>query len=143
MPFSLGKKTNNTGFLKVESHKLMNSFEVAASNSVKKGQPVKFNATGEVLPAAAEQALTLIIGYALFDAEAGEQATIVMRASSIVFMQASVALNPTELITYNGFDATTGYNRVKKENATAANQIGWALEVASNAGDIILVALFN
>lgn len=141
MPFSLGNKTKNNGFLKVESHKLMNSFEAGAA--IKKAQPVKLNATGQVVPAAAEEALINIIGYAVFDAAEDEQATVVMRASSIAFVQATVAITPDQLVTYNGYDTTTEYNRVKLANAAATNQIGWVLEPAANAGDIVLAALFN
>lgn len=141
MPFTLGNKTKNNGFLKVESHKLMNSFTVATA--VKKAQPVKLNNAGEIVPAVAEEALTNIIGYSLFDAGVDEQATVVMRASSIAFVQASVALNPDDLVTYDGFDGTTEYNKVKLANAAATNQIGWVLEPAAAPGDIVLAALFN
>lgn len=142
MPYSLGNPTVNKGFLKSESHKLHQAFTVAAATTIYKAQPVKLNATGEVVPAAADEAKEVVIGFAVFGAEATEEVTVVMKSASIAYYTAADAFDPTNLITYSGFDVPTEYNQVKTALATAANSLGWALDVAAAPGDVVRVALY-
>ncbi len=142
MPYSLGKPTENKGFLASESHKLSVGFTVATGETIYSAMPVSLNATGEVVEAAAEAAKTAVIGYAVFGALAGEEVTVVMKSASVAFYGAADTFNPTNLVCYSGFNGTTEYNEAKTANAVAANSIGWALDVAGTIGDIVRVALY-
>lgn len=142
MPYTLGQKTKNNGFLKTESHKLHQAFSVATGQTIFKGQPVKMNANGEVVPAAVEEVKTNVIGFAMFGATEGQRCTVIMKSPSILFVEASDIFNCTNFITYNGYSVGTEYNLVKTANADATNSIGWALDRAVAAGDILRIATF-
>lgn len=140
MPYSVGTKTVNKSFLTSESYKLHIAFIAAAA--VEAGQAVKLDATGKIIPCVTLEDKSVVIGYSMFKTAIGDTATIIMKSASVIMAQATEVTNPTDLISYDGFDGATGYNKVIVTGATVANQIGYALEPAAAIGDIIEVALF-
>jgi len=131
-------------FLKSESHKLSQEFVVAAANTVKKGQPVKLNTAGDLIPAAANDLNHVIIGVSIHDAAAGEVATVRMKASAIVWARATAALNAGP-VAYDGVNGTEtdfmNYDDDIVVDATGNTTVGWALDDAGAANDVIRVAL--
>ncbi len=141
MPYSTGTKTVNKGFLNVENHKMTETFTVAASNTIYEGMPVVLDATGKVVAAGADgaNAPAFVIGYALGGALAGEEVTVLMKCSAILYVQTDAAINPTEDVEYDGYDTNTGYNIVSKTSVT--NSVGKVLDVAGASGAIVRIAL--
>jgi hypothetical protein len=147
---SLGKVTKNT-ILKSESHKLHEEFTVAAGQTIYQGQPVKLNAAGEVLVYATADGDALLLGYAMCQtpAIAGELVTIAVRGYLTIMAISGGAVNcgPVQYSSYDtstDIGGTTGYNVVATAAVTsgvAANQIGWALDLADGANDLIRVLL--
>lgn len=149
---SLGKVTKNT-ILKSESHKLTEEFAVASAQTIYQGQPVKLNAAGEVTPWAAADGDALLIGFAMCQtpAAAGELVTVWTRGY-LVLMAISGAAVDCGPVQYSSYDTstdiggTTGYNVVATATVTsgvAASMIGWALDAADGANDLIRVLLKN
>jgi hypothetical protein len=135
---ALGDKSK-TVFLKgVESHKIHHEFEVATGVAVKVAQPVKLNNDGLVVPAAAGDG-DAIIGYSIHDGAAGELVTVAMRAYVIVYAMTSEAVNagPVE---YGGV-GTEDPEYMLYVNVDTGSQVGWALDKATGADELIRVAL--
>lgn len=133
-----------TIFLKgIENHKLHQEFEVATGQTVKKGQPVILNADGTVQAAAANAAAYTIIGYSIHNGGPGELITVGMKAFTIVYASNSAAIDAGP-VAYNGLnaDVESGLYNDFTNSTTAGNIIGWALDKATAADDIIRVALF-
>lgn len=137
---NLGEKTKSAFLKEVENHKLHQEFEVAASNTVFKGQPVKLDATGKIVPAAAAEAEHNIIGVAIMDGAEGELVTVGMRGYAIIWAESVAALTPGP-IKYTGYNGTTEYNQVDSGTVTQANAMGWALDVASAAAELVRVVI--
>tara|TARA_R110002126_G_C10371671_1_gene493460 strand:- start:307 stop:735 length:429 start_codon:yes stop_codon:yes gene_type:complete len=142
MPETLGSITKTTFLNEVENHKLHLEFEVETGQSVEQGQPLVLTATGTVQAAGAGASKHLVIGYSLHQSAAGELCTVGMRAYAVTFSEAetAVAAGPVK---YAGFNATTVYNKYEDDAVTAADAIGWSLDAAASAGDIIRVALMD
>lgn len=134
-----------TIFLKgPESHKLHHQFAVASGVTVLEGQPVKLNATGEVQPLGGGGLNKLCIGFAVHSGTDGELVTVVMKAFAIIFASTSKAL-VTGPVQYEGVNATDG-DYMDYEAAVDADHedvVGWALDAAAGADEIIRVALGN
>lgn len=140
MPTPFGD-TTKTLFLKSESHKLFNEFEVTTGQSIKKGQPVILNAVGTVTPAGAAAAPSAVIGVSMHDGDAGELVTVMMKAYLITFAEAGTAAlvaGPVKIHT-TVYNAVTGYVEVDDASVTTADICGWALD-AGGDGDVIRVA---
>jgi hypothetical protein len=142
MPYALGTPTVNKGFLKNEVQKLNQAFVVATGETFFSGMPTVLNAAGEAVPAGVGALRETIIGFALFGAKAGEEVTVTLKAFSIIFAEVVNALNPSMVVKYAGFNATTGFNKIDDTGADATNYIGKPLRAATTAGDIVEVALF-
>lgn len=139
MPEPFGD-TTKTLFLKSESHKLFQEFEVASGQAVKKGQPVALVTGGHVQPAATASAHT-IVGVSMHDGAAGELVTVMMRAHLITFAEAAtdgLVAGPV-LVHANLYNATTGYVEVDDASVTTVNICGHALDNGDN-GDLVRVA---
>lgn len=140
MPNSLGSQTK-TLFLKQESHKLFEEFEVAATRSVKKGQPVILVTGGYIDAAVKAGAAQASVGIAMQDGAAGELVTVMTRGFAITYAEAgTTALVPGPVSLHTtAFNTATGYVEVDDAAIDATTQVGWALDNATNAGDIIRV----
>lgn len=139
MPEPFGD-TTKTLFLKSESHKLFQEFEVEAGEAVKKGQPVAIVATGDVQPAATASAHT-IIGVSMHDGAAGELVTVMMRAYLITWCESatdSLTAGPV-LVHANLINGTTGYVEVDDASVDTTNICGHALDDGDD-GDLVRVA---
>ena len=147
---SLGKNTKTIIYAS-EGDKLSVEFTVAASNTVKIGQPVKLNAAGEVLPWATADGDALIIGFAMTDQAAGELVTVWTRGYMLIFAITAGAVNAGP-VTYSTYDTstdingTTGYPVVATStpsSGVAPGMIGWALDLADGANDMLRILLKN
>lgn len=145
---TLGKNTKNIIF-KSEEHKLTEEFTVASGNSVKIGQPIKLNNAGEVLPWATADGDALLIGFAISDQAAGELVTVWVRGFLVAKAITAGALNCGP-VTYSSYDSstdidgTTGYMVVgaaSVSSGVAAGMIGWCLDEADGANDVVRVLL--
>ena len=135
---AMGDKSK-TVFLKgVESHKIHHEFEVAVGAAVKVAQPVKLNADGLVVPAAAGDG-DAIIGYSIHDGAAGELVTVAMRAFVIVYAMTSAAVNAGP-VKYEGV-STEDADYMLYTNVGTGSAVGWALDKATVADELIRVAL--
>lgn len=137
----LGDKTK-TVFLKgIESHKLHHEFQVAAGETIKVGQPVVLNSEGEVVPAAAAAKAGTVIGYSIHEGSAGEFVTVGMKAMAIVWASPGAALDAGP-VKYAGLNTTDNtYNNFTAASADYSDLVGWALEDAEAADELIRVAI--
>jgi hypothetical protein len=136
-----GEKTS-TLFLKgPEAHKLHHEFTVAATFEVKKGQPVVLTTDGEVKPAASAADANTIVGYSVHNGKAGELVTITMKPFMMVYAKPNAALvaGPVQ---YGGQNTAEPEYASFVAATSAAKQVGFALDAADAANDIIRVALF-
>lgn len=141
MPTPFGDITK-TLFLKSESHKLFNEFEVTTGQAVKKGQPVILNAVGTVTPAGAAAAPHTVIGISMHDGDAGDLVTVMMKAYLITFGEAgtaSLTAGPVKLWT-TPLNAVTLRVSVDDASVTAADICGWALDAGTDADDEVRIA---
>lgn len=138
-------ENTETLFLKgLEAHKLHHEFTVAATATagVRKGQPVVLNSAGEVLPAATGAKAQTIIGYSIHNGKAGELVTIGMKAYGIIYCKpnAAVAAGPVQYAGQN--TAEPEYPAVAAAAADGTTLMGWALDEAEAANDMIRLALY-
>ena len=139
MPYLFGQDTS-TIFLKSESHKLFQEFEVVAGTDIKRGQPLVLETVGTVDLAADGDGPNLIIGVAMQDADAGELVTCMMRGYAIIFCEWKAASSNAGAVTYDAYNATTGYVEVDDDTVGVTNMWGWALDNGGD-GDITRVVL--
>lgn len=142
MPSTFGSPT--TSIIKNEFNGLHLEFEVGATN-IKIGQPVKLDATGKVVPLAANDNQALMIGHSIHNGTGGQtpasKVTVAMKARAVVNALSNAALNPGP-VKYASTDATTG--KVKYATLGVSEEaltVGFALEVAAGANEEILVAV--
>ena len=133
-----GEPTKRTLILKHESHKLHHEFEVAAD--LRRGQPAVLNEDGTISPAAAGAAANTVVGYSVHNAAAGELATLVMKPFLIVFAQVNQA-TVAGPVAYGGQSNDDADYANFTAAVDATTQIGFALDQALAAGDMIRVAL--
>ena len=141
MPYLFGADTQSI-FLKSESHKLFEEFEVVAGTDLKKGQPVTQETAGTVDEAVNTTPRINVIGYAMQDADAGELVTVMMKAFAIIWMECgtdSLVAGPVKIHT-GDFNATTGYLEIDDDSVADTDIIGWALE-GGDDGDVVPVAV--
>lgn len=137
MPNSLGTQTPEVIVHKSESHKLHQEFDNTVV--ISKGQLVKLDSTGKVVPIAADDDENVAIGYSIENSPANDKCTIATRGYGILKAQAQAALSPGP-VQMKAFDTVTKLNQF----ATSSGQnkaIGWSLDAAASAGDIILVLI--
>ena len=139
MPYLFGADTK-TIFHKSESHKLFEEFEVVAGTDIKRGQPVVLETVGTVDIAADGDTPDLIIGVAMQDADAGELVTVMLRGYAIIFCEWKAAASVAGAVTFDAYNAVSGYNEVDDDTVTWANMWGWALD-AGGDGEITRVVL--
>jgi len=137
-----GEQTKSVFLKAIESHKLHQEFEVTAGAAVVKGQPVKLTADGTIEPAATDELAFEVIGYSLHTRAAGELATIAMKAMAIVWSQSAGALDagPVKILA----DAPTDplyRSYVATAHATGADVVGYALDAATGADELVRVAI--
>lgn len=138
-----GDKTH-TIFLKgIENHKLHQEFTVATGQTVKKGQPVVLNANGTVQAAAANADAYTIIGYSIHNGAAGELITVGMKAFTIIWASNAAPLNAGP-VAYNDMnpDVEDGLFNDFTNSTTAGKVVGWCLDQATTADDMVRVALY-
>lgn len=117
------------------------AIEFAAAAAIKEGQPVKLDATGKVAIWAKADGRSSLLGFALMDAASGALVTIETRGYALLY-GISAAAQASGLATINGYDTTTDVGGTKGYNtigitATDTEMIGWALDVAAGAGQLI------
>ena len=139
MPYLFGQDTS-TIFHKSESHKLFQEFEVVAGTDIKRGQPLVLETVGTVDLAADGDGPNLIIGVAMQDADAGELVTCMMRGYAIIFCEWKAASSNAGAVTYDAYNAVTGYVEVDDDTVSTTNMWGWALDDGED-GDIVRVVL--
>lgn len=125
-------------FVKTQSHKLSHAF--TAAEAIKKSQPVKLKADGELEVLDLDDASRLCIGYALHDAADGEQVTVVLKGYAIVRATSGEAMNPGPC-RVKGYDATNGRATYQDTGVTDALFDAWNLTVAGGADVAIDVIL--
>lgn len=125
---------------KKEMHKLHHAFTVASGQTVHKGELVKLTTTGDITPATSGEVNINIIGFCVQNGEAGEVVTVQMRANAINVMSADGATNAGPVKT-TGFNTTTGRAKASDATVDATNVIGWAVEAAADAGDILVAMI--
>lgn len=139
----LGNQTRSVFLKEAQSHKLHQEFTVATGNSVKHGQPVKLNASGDIVPAGASEAQQNIIGFSVHTAQAGEEATIAMKGYGIVYARANADSQVAGPVAYKGMSAVSGEEAFAKYGAaagTGADLAGWAID-AGDEDDTIRVVI--
>ena len=134
-----------------ESHKLHIEFVVGAT-AVKRGQPVKLDATGKIVPWAKADLNVNCIGYSVHDGAVGDFATVIMRAFLVVLaINATAGALAPGPVTYQGYntvnpdlrDGLTGYNTFSAPTGATGNTEynGWNLDAATAQYELIRVAL--
>jgi hypothetical protein len=145
-------KTSKTTILAIEDGKISLEFEVNAAVEVKTGMPVKLVADGKITPWAKADSRDLLIGHAYQDGEAGDLVTVFMRSHMVMYALSSEAIScatpvtqtdweDTTLVDGGEYDGQSGYNRV--EQTGADSPIGWALDQAVGADELIKVAVMH
>lgn len=138
-----GDKTR-TIFLKgIENHKLHQEFEVAAGQTIKKGQPIILNANGTVQAAGATPDAHTVIGYSIHNGAAGELVTVGMKAFTIVYASNTGALDagPVAYAGTMNSNVADGIYCNYTNTTTAGKVIGWCLDQATGANDTVRIAL--
>lgn len=138
-----GDQTESLFLKGFEAHKLHHEFTVAEGSGalpVRKAQPVKLNADGQVEPAEAAEKAHLIIGYSIHNGNPGELVTIAMKAYGIVYCKpnAAVVAGPVQ---YAGQNTNDPRFPAVTAAADATTLMGWALDEAEGADDEIRLAL--
>ena len=113
------------------------------TNTIYQAMPVKLTTSGKIEPAGAAESPVNIIGTSIHKAFGGDEATVSMKAYMVIWAKAGTAnLNagPVKLHS-TPFDIANGYVQVDDDSVTTANQYGWALDSAVNAGDMVMVAV--
>lgn len=133
--------TTETLFLKgFEAHKLHHEFTVATGATIRKAQPVKLTAEGEVEPADTAEVSENIIGYSIHNGNAGELVTIAMKAYGIVYCRPNAAVEAGP-VQYAGQNTTDERFPAVAAATDATTLMGWALDEAEAADDEIRLAL--
>ena len=109
-------------------------------NQLVKGRPVVLNTDGTVAPARVDDSNHEIIGIAIMDAIEFEDVTVMMKAYVIIFCEWKAATSYAGPVTFDAYNAVTGYNEVDDAAVDTTNQWGWALDDGDD-GDITRVAL--
>lgn len=145
--FNVLGANSRTYILKHESHKQHEAFTAAAA--LPKGVPVKLDADGRVSAWVSTDTAATCIGITVTVASAaGEMVTVAVRGYIQVFALSAAAFSagPITVTSYNaakvGPDGTTGWlivDDMADAAAIAAGQLGWALDPATAADQLIRV----
>lgn len=124
-----------------EMHKLHHEFEVAAGQAIAVGQPVILNADGTIQVAGVAAKTNTVIGYSVHQADAGEMATVALKAYAVVWASPKAALDAGPVKT-DGLNVTDPlYNSFTVATVDGTDTVGWALDQSTGADEIIRVAL--
>lgn len=122
----------------------------AVDNRIHAGQAVELRSDGTIQPVTAATADLTNIGYAINGARNNtnsqaiepEKVTVNLRGCGmIVNAQFSIPSGLVGPVAYGGFDTATGMMKVTSTSVTVANQIGWAMDSGTDAGDECRVIL--
>lgn len=158
--YSLGKNSKTT-ILAIEDGKLSLEFEVTTGQTVYEGMPVKLTADGKITPWVKTDAITKLIGHVYGGPVvgntpaswvAGDLVTVFMRAHLLIYALSAAAVDCDTPVTQSSYDTstavdggelngTTGFNKV--EQAASNTPMGWALDQADAADELIKVAMFH
>lgn len=149
MPRTVGNSTKTVILTGPESHKLHLEFE--AASGIYLGQPCKMHADGgKVSPCAADDPENVIVGISIHDGKSayGDYVVLASRGYVVVYMETTAAVTPGP-VQYKGYNATTGYGKVANLAAVttpaeaaalpSSLHFGWALDKATDSGDIIRI----
>ena len=139
---AFGEQTETIFLNDVEAHKLHIAFTVAVGATIKKGVPVKLNATGEITTVIGDGTdAHAIIGYSIQDAVAGDICTIGVRGYAVVYARAKTAIVPGPVFYALQDSVEPEYSMYEDTAVTAANMNGWSLDAATALHDEIRVLL--
>lgn len=113
------------------------------TNNIYTSMPAKLTTDGKVEPAGAAESPVNVIGTSIHNGIGGELVTLAMKASMLIWAKAGTAsLNagPVKLHT-TPFDTTNKMVQVDDASVTSSNLYGWALDSATDAGDLVRVAV--
>lgn len=138
-----GDATKSIFLNDIESHKLHLSFDVAAGQTIKKGSPVKLNATGQVVNMIGDGTDNhLRIGYSIQNGIAGDRLTVGVRGFAVVWARAKTALTPGPVF-FAGPDVNEpDFGMYDDTSVSATNMNGFSLDVAAALHDPIRVLVF-
>ncbi len=141
---AIGGKTKTT-FLQTPNDKISIEFEVAAAQTLKRGQPVKLTTDGKITPWAQADLEHTLLGYCYSDGAAGELVTVITRGTAVIFGISAAAQNAGP-VSFASYDTATDINGVKgysvyAAEVTAAEVSGLALDNAAGANALIRVLL--
>lgn len=136
---TLGTTTKSLFLKGVENHKLHHEFMVATGATIKAGQMVKLNSTGEIVALAAGDNQDLFIGVAIHDAAEETLCTVATRGYTIIRAESGAALNPGP-VQAGTFDTVNSVNEFVTSTGHDKS-IGWALDVAAGANEEIRVLI--
>lgn len=141
--FTTAGSNTKTSFLHTEAHKTTQEF--TASVAIKRGQLVKLDDLGTVSIWAAADGRFKCIGVAYNDAAIGEFITIWTRGYAIIWAlsNAAVVCGPVTVSSYDAVTVVGGVSGYPKYAVAAADAdtVGWALDDASGANELIRVLL--
>jgi hypothetical protein len=149
-----GGVTKSTFLYGPESHKLHLEFNLhptANTSVIRRGMPVKLdkvNVGGTdydvVIPAAQNEDECNIIGISIHEKDSAYTGAIVVatRGYTVLYGQASGAMDIGTIVKYDDYDDTTGYNKFAATAGVATKQIGWVLETC-DTGDIVQILIKN
>lgn len=139
-----GNPTPKAQLLTAEAHKLHLAFAVAAAQTIHLLQPVKLNATGELVAAGAADGAHLIIGHSFHDKPEeltyADEMTVIMRGHITCRVQAGVGGLVPGPVKWASWDATNKVN-VYVVAADAATTQGHCLDVAAAGAEAEIVLL--
>lgn len=111
--YTSGNSTKNVILVGPEAHKL--HLEFIAGADIHEGQPcVMHSDGGKVSPAAADAPENTIVGISIHEGKSayGDYVVLAARGYVVVEMESAAAVTPGP-VSYDGFNATTGRNKVK------------------------------
>lgn len=143
--FTMLGDNSRTTFLALEPEKISVEFEAAAA--VKRGQPVKLDTTGKVTPWAKADTEAQLLGIAYTDASTGQLVTVWTRGYVLMYGISNATQN-AGLCTFESYDSATDVNGTKgyskfSVSPTAGQEMGWALDAATAANQLIRVLVKN
>lgn len=150
---TFGNVTPKTIILTTEAHKLHRAFIVGTGAKIWKGQQVKLNAVGDVVPTVAGDGTKDCIGVSIHTrqdtdspfpyASEGAEVTVVMRGYITILQKANAALvpGPVKLANVDANGISRYINTVNTGSTPDLNCDGWSLDVASAQNDDIRVVL--
>jgi hypothetical protein len=144
-----GDKTKSVFLNEAESHKLHLAFEVADGEEIFRGQPVKLDSDGLLVPAIGDGTdQKLIIGYSIHNAAEGDEATVAIRGFAVVWAMSAEALTPGA-VEYTSQSVVVGDEIYQKYSQAAAGadtlyptMNGIVIDEATAADELVRVILF-